>query len=56
MALSSAERQKRWYSKPENKKKQNEYIRDQRRKYRKLYLKKKIAYEDIPVSYRYFKA
>jgi hypothetical protein len=55
MALTDAERQKRWYSDPQHKQKRSAYITEQRRVYRKLYLKGKIAYKDIPVSYRYFK-
>lgn len=31
-----------------------DFMRERRQHFRKLYLKKEIAYEDIPKAYRYF--
>jgi hypothetical protein len=47
---------KRWRSKSrKNREYGNAFMRQQRSKYRKLYLQGKIAYADIPPAYRYFK-
>lgn len=56
MAMTASERWKRWNSKPENRARRAEYYRKRRLMFRTQYLNKEITYEDIPKSYRYFKA
>lgn len=54
MAMTQTEKFSKWLSKPENRKKQTEYMRKRRAHYRKRYLTGEIAYADVPKSYRYF--